>query len=241
MSDTTWLRVHGNKNIYQGTGIIRTDGEFQIGDGGNKFRVDAQGNAWVKSIYVGGILLSHDTVNGGLKITGNAYATGDLTALGVIGGAQSITMLGVNTTNPAYNLDVNGTGRFTSLLNLSSGATHKGAKIGDAYINAIGKNLLFQNVDQIRFGGDAWDYAQWAGIKYDHSAKTVYLGIADGSVFEANSKPQTGGKLSLVNCDLVVPQGYKIQLGPITIIYNATTNSIDIQGNVRYTGTLSKA
>ncbi|MDE6860371.1 MAG: hypothetical protein K2J65_08165 [Duncaniella sp.] len=241
MSDTTWLRVHGNKNIYQGTGIIRTDGEFQIGDSGNKFRVDAQGNAYVQSIYVGGILLSHDTVNGGLKITGNAYTTGDLTALGVMGGAQSITMLGVNTTNPAYNLDVNGTGRFTGLLNLSSGATHMGARVGNTYINSIDGNLIFQNVDQIRFGGDAWNYAQWAGLKYNHSAKTIYLGIADGNTFATAGTAQTGGKLSLVNCDLVVPQGYKIQLGPITIIYNAATNSIDIQGNVRYTGTLSKA
>ncbi len=241
MSDTTWLRIHGNKNLYASSGIIRTDGEFQIGDSGNKFRVDAQGNAWVKSIYVGGILLSHDTVNGGLKITGNAYTTGDLTALGVMGGAQSITMLGVNTTNPAYNLDVNGTGRFTGVLNLSSGATHMGARVGNTYINSIDGNLIFQNVDQIRFGGDAWNYAQWAGLKYNHSAKTIYLGIADGNTFATAGTAQTGGKLSLVNCDLVVPQGYKIQLGPITIIYNATTNSIDIQGNVRYTGTLSKA
>ncbi|MDE6116931.1 MAG: hypothetical protein K2G33_05415, partial [Duncaniella sp.] len=241
MSDTTWLRIHGNKSLYASSGIIRTDGEFQIGDSGNKFRVDAQGNAWVKSIYVGGILLSHDTVNGGLKITGNAYTTGDLTALGVMGGAQSITMLGVNTTNPAYNLDVNGTGRFTGLLNLSSGATHMGARVGNTYINSIDGNLIFQNVDQIRFGGDAWNYAQWAGLKYNHSAKTIYLGIADGNTFATAGTAQTGGKLSLVNCDLVVPQGYKIQLGPITIIYNAATNSIDIQGNVRYTGTLSKA
>ncbi|MDE6860940.1 MAG: hypothetical protein K2J65_11075 [Duncaniella sp.] len=233
-----WEIVADNDNQSRRLSFLYTDAN---GNSSYPAYLGTDGCLNVKSISIGGILLSHDTVNGGLKITGNAYATGDLTALGVMGGAQSITMLGVNTTNPAYNLDVNGTGRFASLLNLSSGATHKGAKIGDAYINAISKNLLFQNVDQIRFGGDAWDYAQWAGIKYDHSAKTVYLGIADGSVFEANSKPQTGGKLSLVNCDLVVPQGYKIQLGPITIIYNATTNSIDIQGNVRYTGTLSKA
>ena len=43
MSDTTWLRIHGNKSLYASGGIIRTDGELQIGDNGSKFRVTAAG------------------------------------------------------------------------------------------------------------------------------------------------------------------------------------------------------
>lgn len=42
----------------------------------------------------------------------------------------------------------------------------------------------------------AWDWNQWAGLKYNHSNKTIYLGIADGSVFNANSA-QSGGTLRL--------------------------------------------
>ena len=43
MSDTTWLRIHGNKSLYASGGIIRTDGELQVGDNGSKFRVTAAG------------------------------------------------------------------------------------------------------------------------------------------------------------------------------------------------------
>lgn len=83
---------------------------------------------------------------------------------------------------------------MTGLLTTTSGGNHKGIKVGDTYINAIGSDLIFQNNGTIRFGGDSWDYNVWAGLKYVHSSKTIYLGLADGSAFTANSA-QSGGKL----------------------------------------------
>ena len=89
---------------------------------------------------------------------------------------------------------------MTGLLTTTSAHSHDGIKVGDTYINAINGNLILQNNSAIRFGGDSWDYNNWAGLKYVHSSKTIYLGLADGSSFTANSA-QSGGKLYLPGID----------------------------------------
>ena len=85
---------------------------------------------------------------------------------------------------------------------LQNGALKIGNKLTP--ISAIDAQVIFNTGAAIRFGETAWDWNQWAGLKYTHSNKTIYLGIADGSVFEANSA-QSGGKLKLINCGLDVP------------------------------------
>ena len=85
-------------------------------------------------------------------------------------------------------------GTMTGLLTTTSGSSHAGVKVGNTYINAINGDLIFQNNGTIRFGGDSWDYNVWAGLKYVHSSKVIYLGLADGSAFTANSA-QSGGKV----------------------------------------------
>ena len=93
-------------------------------------------------------------------------------------------------------LTVTGNASITNLLTVGSAATHYGIKVGDVYINAISGNLIFQNLGALRFGADSWDYNVWAGLKYDSSNKIIYLGLADNSIFTANSA-QSGGTLSL--------------------------------------------
>ena len=83
------------------------------------------------------------------------------------------------------------------LLTLQTG-NHIGAKLGSAYItsaNSSNGEILLQN-GHLRFGSDSWDYNQWAGLKYVHSSKIIYLGLADGTIFNANSA-QSGGTLAL--------------------------------------------
>lgn len=80
MTDGVWMRVYNNKNIYQGTGIIRTDGELQVGDGGSKFRADAAGNVTCAGrLTIGTVTLECE--NGALKVNGSVVATGDVVAL----------------------------------------------------------------------------------------------------------------------------------------------------------------
>ena len=90
---------------------------------------------------------------------------------------------------------INGTATIKDLLRLVDGS-HKGLKMGSTYISSLDGEVILQGNTALRFGNDAWDYNQWAGLKYDHSIKTVYLGIADGSIFKANSA-QSGGVINL--------------------------------------------
>ncbi|MCW4124079.1 hypothetical protein [Segatella copri] len=92
--------------------------------------------------------------------------------------------------------NVNGT-IYINNNNSSNGAIRLNNDISaNARISAIDDQVIFNTGNAIRFGETAWDWNQWAGLKYNHSNKTIYLGIADGSVFNANSA-QSGGTLRL--------------------------------------------
>lgn len=93
-----------------------------------------------------------------------------------------------------------------SASNTISTTLQNGAlKIGNKStpISAIDAQVIFNTGAAVRFGETAWDWNQWAGLKYTHSNKTVYLGIADGSVFSANNA-QSGGKLQLKAIDRIL-------------------------------------
>ena len=83
---------------------------------------------------------------------------------------------------------------MTGLLTLKTEAHHTGLKLSNTYLTAISGNVIFQNNNSLRFGSDNWDYNTWAGLKYNHSSKYIYLGIADGSIFQANAA-QSGGSI----------------------------------------------
>ena len=112
---------------------------------------------------------------------------------------SDLATFGSNATNSTAYLPLAG-GTMTGLLTTTSGGSHKGIKVGNTYINAINGDLIFQNNSAIRFGGDSWDYNVWAGLKYVHSSKIIYLGLADNSAFTANNA-QSGGKLYLPGID----------------------------------------
>lgn len=92
--------------------------------------------------------------------------------------------------------NVNGT-IYINNNNSSNGAIRLNNDISaNARISAIDDQVIFNTGNAIRFGETAWDWNQWAGLKYNHSSKTIYLGIADGSIFNANSA-QSGGVINL--------------------------------------------
>lgn len=87
---------------------------------------------------------------------------------------------------------------------LQNGALKIGNKLTP--ISAIDAQVIFNTGAAIRFGETNWDWNQWAGLKYTHSNKTIYLGIADGSVFEANSA-QRNGTLKFPCITTITPDG----------------------------------
>lgn len=100
--------------------------------------------------------------------------------------------------------NVNGT-IYINNSNSSNGAIRLNSDISsNARISAIDDQVIFNTGNAIRFGETAWDWNEWAGLKYTHSNKTIYLGIADGSAFNANS-PQSDGTLRLAGIKTITP------------------------------------
>lgn len=85
---------------------------------------------------------------------------------------------------------------------LQNGALKIGNKLTP--ISAIDAQVIFNTGAAIRFGETNWDLNKWAGLKYTHSNKTIYLGIADNSVFNANSA-QSNGTLKFPGITTITP------------------------------------
>lgn len=87
---------------------------------------------------------------------------------------------------------------------LQNGALKIGNKLTP--ISAIDAQVIFNTGAAIRFGETNWDWNKWAGLKYTHSNKTIYLGIADNSVFNANGA-QSNGTLKFPGITTITPDG----------------------------------
>lgn len=184
----------------------------------NRFGVNGQNTEY--NFYVNGTSLLNNVVR-------IQYNTPNLYIRNTIDTSYSIIRFGTNSNENASYIFQNGPSRtddggantmtirnnvgylrldnatfITGLLTVSSGSTHKGIKIGNNYINAINGELIIQNNTAIRFGDDSWDYNVWAGLKYNSSNKTIYLGLADKTIFSANSA-QSGGSLRFPGISIV--------------------------------------
>lgn len=100
--------------------------------------------------------------------------------------------------------NVNGT-IYINNNNSANGAIRLNNDVNsNARISAIDNQVIFNTGAAIRFGETAWDWNQWAGLKYAHSNKTIYLGIAENSAFNANS-PQNDGTLKFPGITTITP------------------------------------
>lgn len=108
--------------------------------------------------------------------------------------------------DPSYKLHV--AGDIYSSTTIRSKGQNKAIILSNdaspAWISALEGQVIFNTGKAIRFGETAWDWNEWAGLKYTHSNKTIYLGIADGSAFNANSA-QMDGTLRLAGIKTVTP------------------------------------
>lgn len=108
--------------------------------------------------------------------------------------------------DPSYKLHV--AGDIYSSSTIRTAVKNKAIVLSNdsspAWISSIDGRVVFNTGKDIRFGETAWDWNEWAGLKYTHSNKTIYLGIADGSAFYANN-PQSNGTLKFPGITTITP------------------------------------
>lgn len=101
--------------------------------------------------------------------------------------------------------NVNGT-IYINNSNSSNGAIRLNSDISsNARISAIDDQVIFNTGAAIRFGAVDWKYSDWAGLKYDTVANAIYLGIADGTVFNYYSNKRSNGTLKFPGITTITP------------------------------------
>ena len=104
-----------------------------------------------------------------------------------------------------------GTGNVDGTIYINNSDSENGAIIlnnnvnTNARISAIKDQVVFNTGAAIRFGATNWEYSDWAGLKYDTVANAIYLGIADGTVFNYCSNKRSNGTLKFPGITTITP------------------------------------
>lgn len=104
-----------------------------------------------------------------------------------------------------------GTGNVNGTIYINNSDSENGAIIlnnnvnNHARISAIKDQVVFNTGAAIRFGATDWEYSDWAGLKYDTVANAIYLGIADGTVFNYYSNKRSNGTLKFPGITTITP------------------------------------
>ena len=94
--------------------------------------------------------------------------------------------------NTGYYVDPASTSNLNAITLNNSGINSYLTLPGTVTISNVSSNeMVIRNLGQLRFStSTSWDWNSWAGLKYDASATTIYMGgPAATSVFTANATP----------------------------------------------------
>lgn len=125
--------------------------------------------------------------------------------------ATSATKL--QTPRTIWGQSFDGTGNVNGTIYINNSDSENGAIIlnnnvnTNARISAIKDQVVFNTGAAIRFGATNWEYSDWAGLKYDTVANAIYLGIADGTVFNYYSNKRSNGTLKFPGIKTITPDG----------------------------------
>lgn len=109
-----------------------------------------------------------------------------------------------------------GGGTMTGVITAATTAgTNGGILLGTTYLTSISGSTIFYKNNAIRFGTSTiWSYNDWAGLKYNTTEKTIYLGVPDNIIFSGKA----------INGTIKTPG--------ITTIYVGDTNYVYHTGNL---------
>lgn len=119
--------------------------------------------------------------------------------------------LQLTNTRKLWGNSFNGTADINGTIYINNSDSENGAIIlnnninANARISAIKDQVVFNTGAAIRFGATNWEYSDWAGLKYDTVANAIYLGIADGTVFNYYSNKRSNGTLKFPGITTITP------------------------------------
>lgn len=142
--------------------------------------------------------------------TSNNYNTKDWATVALTSdNVASATRL--QTARTIWGQSFNGTGNVNGTIYINNNNSRNGAIrlnndiSANARISAIKDQVVFNTGAAIRFGAVDWEYSDWAGLKYDTVANAIYLGIADGTVFNYYSNKRSNGTLKFPGITTITP------------------------------------
>lgn len=198
------------KNAYVDV-FLKTTGAYQ----GTVIRVIQDSRGSINNSF--GLINSTYNTEAYTSLSAAATALYNVAYQGTVSGADTCTVNHANsatklaTARSIWGQSFDGTGNVNGTIYINNSDSENGAIILNnnvnthARISAIKDQVVFNTGAAIRFGATNWECSDWAGLKYDTVANAIYLGIADGTVFNYYSNKRSNGTLKFPGITTITP------------------------------------
>lgn len=198
------------KNAYVDV-FLKTTGAYQ----GTVIRVIQDSRGSINNSF--GLINSTNNTEAYTSLSAAATALYNVAYQGTVSGTDTCTVSHANsatklqTPRTIWGQSFDGTGNVNGTIYINNSDSGNGAIIlnnnvnANARISAIKDQVVFNTGAAIRFGAVDWEYSDWAGLKYDTVANAIYLGIADGTVFNYYSNKRSNGTLKFPGITTITP------------------------------------
>ena len=198
------------KNAYVDV-FLKTTGAYQ----GTVIRVIQDSRGSINNSF--GLINSTYNTEAYTSLSAAATALYNVAYQGTVSGTDTCTVSHANsatklqTPRTIWGQSFDGTGNVNGTIYINNSDSKNGAIILNnnvnthARISAIKDQVVFNTGAAIRFGATNWEYSDWAGLKYDTVANAIYLGIADGTVFNYYSNKRSNGTLKFPGITTITP------------------------------------
>lgn len=198
------------KNAYVDV-FLKTTGAYQ----GTVIRVIQDSRGSINNSF--GLINSTYNTEAYTSLSAAATALYNVAYQGTVSGTDTCTVSHANsatklqTPRTIWGQSFDGTGNVNGTIYINNSDSENGAIIlnnnvnANARISAIKDQVVFNTGAAIRFGATNWEYSDWAGLKYDTVANAIYLGIADGTVFNCYSNKRSNGTLKFPGITTITP------------------------------------
>lgn len=198
------------KNAYVDV-FLKTTGAYQ----GTVIRAIQDSRGSINNSF--GLINSTYNTEAYTSLSAAATALYNVAYQGTVSGTDTCTVSHANsatklqTPRTIWGQSFDGTGNVNGTIYINNSDSENGAIILNnnvnthARISAIKDQVVFNTGAAIRFGATNWEYSDWAGLKYDTVANAIYLGIADGTVFNYYSNKRSNGTLKFPGITTITP------------------------------------